>query len=449
MSSFRIRLFCLLTLAASFVPFIGCSNVPTAQKAIKAEEKPSESINGGLTQEAKIRLKIFTQYSIEVDEKQPFDYAYAQMKKVMPNVELEIDIQPQDDSNKLKIYAASGSLPDIIQVTAGITELFKSSGNLLILDQYVKDTKIEDRILPMYKDLLWSGDGHCYAVPRTAPSTHLMFYNKELFEKSKVKVPADYDEFITAIKEFRTRGITPLALFAKETWPGVMLYEDFITRYEPKGLMKIDHGKGSLTEAPYIKAANQLQECVKAGLLSKSAFTADYETAFAEFTTGKAAMLINGSWALGPLGEKMGDKVDYMDFPLADRAIVEASVMNRPGGGFDGGYSVSTNTKYPEIAAKYACLFALEIANGRVIKAGMPNPLTNDGVKPEKPYPAISLKYAEQVKYFRSTTVFPWALNSKAGVILGDNCAKLLTGSYPVDKFIEDTDKEIREVLKK
>jgi raffinose/stachyose/melibiose transport system substrate-binding protein len=340
-------------------------------------------------------------------------------------------------------------LPDIIQVTKSTVDLFKTSNNLLLLDQYVKDTKIEDRILPLYKDLLWSEDGHCYAVPRTAPSTHLLFYNKELFSKYGIKVPVDYNEFLSAVKVFRSKGITPLALFGKETWSGVMLYEDFITRYEPQGLMKVDQGKGSLTEDAYRKAAAQLVECVNAGLLSKNAFTTDYDTAFANFTNGRAAMFINGCWALGPLGDEMENKVDYMDFPLADRSTVKATVMNRPGGGFDGGYSVSVNTKYKDIVGRYTCLFSLEIANGRVIKAGAPNPLTSDDVKPEKGYPGISIKYAKQAKDFKSTTIFPWALNSKVGVILGDNCARLLTGGYPVESFIEDTDKEIKKATKK
>ncbi len=440
MSGLNNKILGFLVVLVFLMPLSACAG------AQRMEEAPWES--GTETPGDKVKLKIFTQYTLEVDEKQPYDYAFDKVKKLMPEVELELDVQPQDDSNKLKIYAASGNLPDIIQVTSGIIELFRLSDNLLVLDDYVKDTGIEERILPVYRELLRAGDGHCYAVPRTAPSTHLMFYNRSLFEENGVKVPENYDEFLSAVKTFRGKGITPLALFAKETWPGVMLFEDFITRYEPEGLMRINRGEGSLTEEAYRKAAGQIEECVRSGLLSRNAFTTDYDTAFAEFTGGKAAMFINGSWALGPLGDRMGDNVDYMDFPLADTATVKSSAMNRPGGGFDGGYSVSANTKHKEIAGKYTCLFALEIANGRVAKAGMPNPLTGDGVKPDNGYPPISLKYAEQVKNYKSTTVFPWALNSKVSVILGDNCARLLTGGCPAERFAEETDREIRDALK-
>ncbi len=416
--------------------------------AAVTETKKDEPKKEEVTQEEKITLRIFSQYSLP-EEKQPFDYAREQVAKVMPNVELELDIEPQDDNAKIKTLAASGDLPDIIRVTAGIVDLFKKSNNIIQLDQYVKELNIEDRIRPAYKGLLWDADGHCYAVPRTASPTYIMYYNKELFETNNVKVPANYDEFLASIKAFNAKGVMPVSLFAKEAWPGVMLFDAFATRYDAGGLMKIvNDKKGSITEDAYQKAATQISECAKAGMLSKSAFTTDYDTAFNQFTSGKCAYFFNGAWALGPIGDKLGEKVDYLDFPLADAATVEAAKLNRPGGGFDGGYSVAANSKNKDIAAKYAALFSLETANGRVVKASEAYPLTVDDVKPEKEYPAIALKYAEESKNFKSTTRFPWGLNEKANVILGENVAKLLTGGYPVEKFIADTDKALQDALK-
>ena len=450
------KLFCVILIIMFTVSMTACGNeskavTPSASDSagttVQNTTEPSTEGTSAV-QEEKVKLKIFSQYSLP-EEKQPFDYAKEQVAKVMPNVELDLDIEPQDDNAKLKTLAASGSLPDIIRVTAGVVDLFKKSNNLLLLDDYVKELKIEDRIRPAYKGLLWDSDNHCYAVPRTASPTYIMYYNKELFTQNNIKVPTNYDEFLASIKAFNSKGVMPVSLFAKEAWPGVMLFDAFATRYDAGGLMKVvNDRKGRITEDAYKKAATQVLECVKAGMLSKSAFTTDYDTAFNQFTSGKCAYFFNGAWALGPIGDKLGDKVDYLDFPLADTATVEASKYNRPGGGFDGGYSVSANTQYKDIAAKYACLFALETANGRVIKASEAYPLTTDDVQPEKPYPAIALKYAEESKNYKSTTRFPWGLNEKGNVILGENVAKLLTGSYPVDKFIEDTDKALEDALK-
>ncbi len=448
MSKRLCRILCMVIAIVFTLSLVACGNTAKQAEPAKTDTAAADTKKDEPQKEEKIKLRIFSQYSLP-EEKQPFDYAKEQVAKVMPNVELELDIEPQDDNAKLKTLAASGDLPDIIRVTAGIVDLFKKSNNIIQLDPYVNELKIEDRIRPAYKGLLWDADKHCYAVPRTASPTYVMYYNKELFEQNNVKVPTNYDEFLASIKAFSAKGVTPLSIFAKEAWPGVMIFDAFATRYDAGGLMKIvNDRKGSITEDAYKKAATQIAECVKAGMISKSAFNTDYDTAFNQFTSGKSAYLFNGAWALGPIGDKLGDKVDYLDFPLADATTVEASKLNRPGGGFDGGYSVSANSKNKDIAAKYCALFAIETANGRVIKASEAYPLTIDDVKPEKPYPAIALKYAEESKNYKSTTRFPWGLNEKANVVLGENVAKLLTGGYPVDKFIADTDKALQDALK-
>jgi raffinose/stachyose/melibiose transport system substrate-binding protein len=456
MNKMLSKILCVLIALIFTFSFAACGNAEktaapttseTAVTSVESTAAAAESTPVEPKAEEAVTLKIFTQYSLP-EEKGPYDYAVAEMKKEMPNVTLDLEIQPQDGDAKLKTLAAAGDLPDILQVTKSTRDLFVSSNNLAQLDQYIKDTKIEDRILPAYKFLLYSDDGHSYAIPRTSMPTHLMYVNKDLFATNNIKIPTNYDEFLASIKAFKAKGIVPMSLFAKETWPGIMLLEDFATRYDAGGLAAIDTKKATFNSDAYKKASAQVEECVKAGMLAKGCFTTDYDTAFNEFTSGKSAYFVNGAWALGPIGEKMGDKVDFLDYPLADTATVEATKLNRPGGGFDGGYSVSANSKYKDVAGKFTALFSLQVANGRVVKAQEAYPLTTDGVQPEKPYPAIALKYVELSKQFKSTTRFPWGIDAEAYVALGDNTAKLLTGSYPADKFIADTDKALKDIYK-
>lgn len=447
------RILCAVLALVLTGAIAACGSAPADTTATEPSASSSATDTAADTKAAEVKteeqvtLRIFTQYSLP-EEKGPYDYAAEEMKKVMPNVSLKLEIQPQDGDAKLKTLAASGDLPDILQVTKSTRDLFAKSNNLLQLDQYITDNNVEARILPAYKFLLYSDDKHSYAIPRTSMPTHLMYINKELFLQNNIKIPTNYDEFLASIKAFKAKGIVPMSIFAKETWPGIMLLEDFATRYDAGGLAAIDTGKTKISSDAYVKASKQVEECVKAGMIAKGAFTIDYDTAFNEFTSGKSAYFINGAWALGPIGEKMGDKVDYIDYPLADTATVEAGKLNRAGGGFDGGYSVSANTKHKDIAGKFTALFALQVANGRVVKAQEAYPLTTDDVKPEKPYPAIALKYVEQSKQFTATTRFPWGIEAKAYVVLGDNVAKLLTGGYPADKFIADTDKALQDIYK-
>lgn len=59
-----------------------------------------------------IKLKVYAQH-FDDNTAKPFDYAVEELKKEMPNVEIELDSAVQDGYQKLKTYAATGNMPDI------------------------------------------------------------------------------------------------------------------------------------------------------------------------------------------------------------------------------------------------------------------------------------------------------------------------------------------------
>lgn len=131
-------------------------NKETATNAAQEETK---------TEDAKpVKLRIYSQYADD-DTKLPYDYAVAELKKEMPNVELELEVQAQDDGQKLKTYAATGNLPDIFQAGLDIITTFKKSGNILELDAYVDELGYKDKMFPSTMNTLVAEDGHTYAFP--------------------------------------------------------------------------------------------------------------------------------------------------------------------------------------------------------------------------------------------------------------------------------------------
>lgn len=393
----------------------------------------------------KVKLKIYAQYSSD-DEKQPFDYAVEKMKEKMPNVELDLEIMAQDDNQKIKTYAATGNLPDIFVATSDIIESFKKSDNILMLDDYVKDLKIEDRFLQSSMSLLKDKEGHTWAVPSAGQFAALLYYNKDVFEKCNVEVPTNYEEFLESVKTFKSNDIIPLALFAKEKWPGVQLFDMLVSRKESKGVAKLDSGDGSASEEAYISAANKIVELVKAGLLPKGAFNLSSDEAGALFKEGKAAMYLSGAWSMNNLGTNMGDNVGILYYPLADAKDADNVKWNMSGGGYNSGFGVSPHSKYKDIAAEYLCQFALEFAEGRIIKRGDPNPILKNSPEPEKGYLTIQQQYVADSDNFKTMTCFPWGLkNSKFKAAIEDEVNRLLTGDYSVDKFVENLNKAIEE----
>lgn len=431
---FRKYLCITLVIALMFTMF-GCGE--------KAATKTSSNSDG------KVVLKIYAQYSAD-DEKQPFDYAKEQMKKIMPNVDLDLEVMAQDDNQKLKTYAATNNLPDIFVATTDIIESFKKSNNILKLNKYIEELGIEKQFLTSSIPLLKDSNGDTWAIPDAGQFAALLYYNKDVFTKNGVKVPINYTEFLDAVKKFKANGVIPLALFAKEKWPGVQLFDMLASREDPKGITKLDLGQGKASDAAYKDAATKMLELVKAGLLPKGAFNLSSDDAGSLFKQGKAAMYLSGAWSMSDLGNSMGDNVGILYYPVADASSASSVKWNMSGGGYNSGLGVSPYSKNKDIAAKYACLFALKFAEGRIIKRGDPNPILKDSPKPENGYNAIQQQYVNDSANFKTMTCFDWGLtNAKFKAGIEDEVNTLLSGDYTVDEFVKNLDKVIEEANKK
>lgn len=395
---------------------------------VKADAKP-------------VKLRIYAQYADE-DTKTPYDYAVAELKKEMPNVELELDIQAQDDGQKLKTYAATGNLPDIFQAGLDIIDTFKKSNNILMLDEYVTKFGFKDKMQPSAMNTLVTDDGHTYAFPYAGNEVALLYYNKDLFQQNGVKVPTTYDEMMAAVKAFNAKGITPLSIFAKEKWPCVALYDMFVTRAEPGGINKLDKGTAKASDAAYKSAAEKIIELVKAGMLPKGATNLNYDQAAALYHEGKAAMFINGQWEIEAATKELGDKAGYMYLPAADAAAYEKGKTAFSGSGGPGGYAVSANTKDKELAAKVASFISLKYAEYKFTNRSNPIVATKVDKPVVKQFPPMMDQLSKDIPKITSTTAFSWGLsNPKFKAALEDATQNLMTGNYTADQFVKDLDK--------
>ncbi|MGF7049874.1 raffinose/stachyose/melibiose transport system substrate-binding protein [Paenibacillus sp. DS2015] len=393
-----------------------------------------------------VKLKFYAQYSGQ--EKAVYDAARDSMKKIMPEVEVEFEVAAQDDEQKIKTYAAAGTLPDIFFASSGLIETLKKSDNLMLLDDAIKENNIEGLLNETSKPMLWNKDGHSYSVPNVGQWAGVMYYNKELFEQHNVKVPTNYTEYLEAVKVFAATDIVPLALFAKEKWPGLLLLDMAIVGSEPAGLQKLDQGEGSFSDMAYEQGARKLSELTAAGLLSKNTFNTTYDDGVAQFTSGKAAMFLNGAWTMGSIESEMGDKLGLLYTPLVDADKVEEAKWNISGGGFNQGFAVSANSKHKEITAKYAALFSLEFAKQRIIQIGDPNPILVEEITPTAGFTAIQKQYAQDSTNFKTMTTFAWGYeNAKFKTALEDNAQKLLAGQS-ADEFIKETNKALVQARK-
>lgn len=393
-----------------------------------------------------VTLRIYAQYSDD-DTKVPYDYAVEQLAIDYPYVTLELDIQAQDDGQKLQTYAATGNLPDIFQVGLSQIETFKESGNIMILDDAAKTTGFLDRAHPSAENIIYNEDGHIYAFPYAGNELVLWYYNKALFEEFDVKVPETYEELLTAIDTFKANNIVPMSIFAKEKWITTAMYDVFATRFDPEGITKLDSGESKASEEAYTKAAETLNELVKAGMFADGATNTNYDQAAALFYEGKAAMFLNGQWEIAGSAEKLGDNADWMWYPVMPG--YESNKYALSGGGAPGGYAVNPNSKHKDLAAEVAAYLSEKYCEAKYMYRG--NPIlavkVDESIEPEIPFPTMMQKLDAEMGNITSTTKFAWGLsNPLFKVAIEDQSQFLMTKDYTPAEFVEELDKVIERM---
>jgi raffinose/stachyose/melibiose transport system substrate-binding protein len=406
------------------------TNAPAATTA--ATEKPADEI---------VKLRIGARH-FDDDTSKPYDYAVAELKKAIPNVELELEPSQQDDNQKLKTQMATGDLPDIVDTDWSLMQVAKKSNNLLTLDNEAETAQFKLDLNKGNEAKLIAPDSHVYAYPYAGIEFQILYYNKKIFADAGITLPIKtVDQLKEASKKFVAKGITPLAIFSKEKWIGNSLLKGFMTREEPKGYGVLNDA----TEIPESMklAAKQIGELQAAGLFAKNATNTNYDQASALFYQGKAAMFINGQWEIPNAQKNLGDNVDFQNFPAKDEATFDSMQFMMNGQGDPSGFAVSSKTKNKEVAVKVAAFMARKYAEYKYTMVG--NPIVS--VKVDKPVtvevPAMLQRLAKDV--IPNITGFAGVLNSpKVGLAIDDNSQNLLVAGFSLDEFITNMNKALK-----
>lgn len=263
----------------------------------------------------------------------------------------------QSYKTKIKSAVAANELPDIFfTFGGGFSQPFAESGKVLSLDDYYEN----------YKDLLPEAalknqtyDGTIYGSTFTTPVS-MMFYNKNIFEENNIKVPATYDELLTAVTTLKDAGITPIATSVKDTWVLGMLHDGLTLK--SAGATKLQNAllkqEGqSYNDSDMLQSAKAIVELKEKGAFEEGATGLSNDEAVQPFLDGQAGMFFTGSWLGGDINTKSYDKEAFGVAPIPVLNSENSSLSDFMGGASDT-FMVAKSTKYPEVA----CDAAFEIA---------------------------------------------------------------------------------------
>ena len=403
----------------------------------------SASSEGG-TGDTTIKLKVYAQH-FDADTTKPFDYAVEELKKDMPNVEIELDPAVQDGYQKLKTYAATGNMPDIYFTDWPTLQTLAKSKNVEVLDNYETTAKFKENLNPGVKSRLVAPDNHVYAYPDTGIEFQLIYYNKSIFEKAGIETPIrTIDQMGEAAKKLKAAGYVPMSIFAKEKWITTAFYNGLVTREQPQGFGALDQkGVKALPEA-FVTAAQQMKQLQEAGLFDANATNTNYDQASSLFYQGKAAMFVNGQWEIYSSQEKLGDQVDWMYWPAKDEATYEKSKYFIDGAGSPQGYAVSSSSENKETAVKVAAFLATKSAEYKYTQLGSPiiSPKVDKQIASN--VPAMMQRVAEEL--LPNAKEYAQLLsNTKIQNTINDNTQNLMVDNFLVEGFVNNLNSTLKK----
>ena len=307
----------------------------------------------------------------------------SEFEKENDGVKIKITSSP-DAVTALKTRLTKNDIPDLLLTGGDVTfaEL-KEAGVLenLTDKSYVND--VQDAYNEMVTNLY--DDEDLYGVPYAANASGII-YNKDIFEKAGIEVPETWDELMAATEKFKSDGIQPFELTFKDTWTMNAIWNSLAPSLEPTNFISDRKAEKTTFSDDYTEITEKYLKILEYAQPDFMGTTyGDGNVAFAE---GKAAMMINGNWAI-PEIKKTNPDINVGLFPFPSSNDIDKNYVTS---GIDVMISVGADSEKKEDIDKFI-EFVLEKENAEkyindqfafsAVKDVEQNDPSLDGVKQE------------------------------------------------------------------
>ena len=291
--------------------------------------------------------------------------------KLHPNVTVNVVSQPADNYFALlQAAAVSKTGPDLAVMWTGLFTL-QYKDFLTNLQGKVPASALA-RIDP--DALKWtSNDFNASNGPYVIPlenQFYIGFYNKAAFAKAGVSsVPTDWNQLFAACKKLKAAGYLPLTYgnggqpLGAEFYPWYDMSYMMIGTYPVSEWQKLYSGQIPWTSPTVSAQLSTWAKLKSAGCTNNDVLTKTNN--LGDFESGKAAMMIDGTWDTQKFTSALGNKVAAFVPPFSNNPI--KGVVDFAGDGL----SMTTYTKHPTQAAQFLTFMTTPQAGAIVNAAGL------------------------------------------------------------------------------
>ena len=301
---------------------------------------------------------VFSGWGDETEQKVYRD-SIDRFKSICPGVTVNYQPVPDKFQDKLKAQMAGGTAPDVFYVDDQLMNAFASSGQLLALDDYMKQAGVSrDDFIPALLTI-FTQDGKTYGLPKDWGTLGLI-YLPEAFQAANIAEPtADWtwDDMRTAAK----------AIAATGKYGGFCMGADW-ARFAPfvfsnGGAFASDDFKTATLDTPEVKdMATLVSDMYKEKSLVKPA---DVGASWCGEAIGKklVGLTTEGGWMVNFMKQNYAD-VQWKAIQIPKGPKTRADVI------FTNAIGVNAATKYPNAAAAFAIYVTGKENQGEIVKTG-------------------------------------------------------------------------------
>lgn len=238
----------------------------------------------------------------------------------------EVDVEwimetEEEYRQNLKRQNVTDELPAIItdlRMLPSFYQMMVEDGRIENLTPYLEeDPEWKEMIEPAVLEGCTEPDGMIYLAPlcTSALSCSGIFWNPELFEQAGIhEFPKTWEEFWACCEKLKACGITPLALHTEGTaWAPMLLATAELADTEEGASFMKELYPDSYENDQGLRLAGTLKRLFS--YTTKDAMHNDFDVAYENFFSGKAAMLPNGYWMLDRIPEEWASRVRFAAFP--------------------------------------------------------------------------------------------------------------------------------------
>jgi raffinose/stachyose/melibiose transport system substrate-binding protein len=197
-----------------------------------------------------------------------------------------------------------------------------------------------------------------------------MGYNKQVFAKLGLGVPASFEQLLASCDAIRKSGMTPISLGNKEAWPVVHYVGQLLAYNVPEATLEqdFDPSTAKYTDPGYVEALKQFQQLAQRCTDGAAMNGTSYASALQAFSNAKSAMyyqeIIEFDQSAAPDSALKVSDFGFFQLPVPEGAKGDPKAIE----GAPEGYMISTASKNIPLAIDFM-KFATSPENGRVLSA--------------------------------------------------------------------------------